>query len=194
MLVRRTLTSALLAMPPGPIRLLSVCAGDGRDVLGVLEHHPRAREVEATLVDADAELVAAARTAAADLGLHQVRCVVGDAGRSTWYEAVRPLDLLVACGVLGNISSQDQHTTLRAFGTAVRPGGHLIWTRHRRAPDQTPQVRRWLRESGFEEVAFEPVEGSLASVGWHRRTPQPATIALPERLFDFVGDGSGAHA
>jgi len=193
-LVRRAIGAALDVMTEGSIRLLSICAGDGRDVIGVLEHHGRARDVEATLVDLDPGLAATARAAAAVRGLDQVRCVVGDAGRSSWYEAARPIDVLVACGVLGNVSADDVRASLRAFGGVVAPGGHVVWTRHRGTPDQTPLIRRWFADSGFEEVSFERVPGSLASVGCHRRSARSMPDQLPDRLFTFSGDGAAAHA
>ena len=31
----------------------------------------------------------------------------------------------------------------------------MIWTRHRREPDLTPQIRDWFPASGFEEIAFD---------------------------------------
>jgi len=192
--VRATLSAALDTAADGPIQLLSACAGDGRDVLGVLERHPRARDVRATLVDLDAALVGVAREAALALGLDAVTCEVGDAGCARWYADARPIDVLLACGVFGNISSGDLARTIRAFATVVASGGHVIWTRHRREPDQTTDIRRWFEASGFEEVAFTAVSDSLASVGWHRRASTKAVAELPERLFEFVGDGSGAHA
>ena len=42
----------------------------------------------------------------------------------------------------------------------------MIWTRHRRPPDLTRQVRAWFAESGFEEIAFDALETSVfISVG-----------------------------
>ena len=40
-LVQDLIRSALDERPPGPIRVISMCAGDGRDLLGVLAGHPR---------------------------------------------------------------------------------------------------------------------------------------------------------
>lgn len=67
------LRGALDQSPPGPIRLLSLCAGQGRDVLEVLPAHPRGRDVCATLVEADTENARLARQAADDAGLSEVR-------------------------------------------------------------------------------------------------------------------------
>lgn len=193
LVVRSMLSSALDAAPRGPVRLLSICAGDGRDVLGVLAGHPRRGEVDATLVELDPALVEAARASAGDLGIDMVRCEVGDAGLAEWYEATRPIDVLVSCGVFGNVTTGDLLRTIRAFGAVAACGGHVIWTRHRRPPDQTTAIRGWFEACGFEEVSFCEVPDSLASVGLHRRRPQPVPEDLPPRLFRFVGDGSAAH-
>lgn len=130
---------------------------------------------------------------AAALGLGQVRCETGDAGLARWYEATRPIDILLACGVFGNVSPDDLSRTVRAFGAVVAPGGHAIWTRHRGPPDLTPSIRAWFGDAGFEEVSFEDVAGSRSTVGCHRRGRESIAADLPARLFDFVGDGSGAH-
>lgn len=53
--VRARIADALSAAPPGPVRLIAMCAGDGRDVIPVLAGHPRGREVSARLVELDPE-------------------------------------------------------------------------------------------------------------------------------------------
>jgi hypothetical protein len=150
--------------------------------------------VRATLVDLEPTLIGAAREAARTLRIQGVTCDVGDAGLQKWYADARPIDVLLACGVFGNISAQDLGRTIGAFATVVAPGGHVIWTRHRRPPDQTTDIRRRFETSGFEEVSFVVVPDSLASVGSHRRAPTAAVAELPRRLFEFVGDGSAAHS
>ena len=51
--VRLHLSQAIGQAAGDPVRLVSVCAGQGHDVIGVLEHHPRRGEVAAVLVEAD---------------------------------------------------------------------------------------------------------------------------------------------
>ena len=36
----------------------------------------------------------------------------------------------------------------------------MIWTRHRREPDLTPQIRAWFTGAGFEELAFGSPESA----------------------------------
>ena len=55
--------------PAGEVRVLSLCSGDGRDLLGVLSEHGTAPRVRARLVELDPALARAARASAAAAGL-----------------------------------------------------------------------------------------------------------------------------
>ncbi len=188
------------ASHPGPIRMVSMCAGQGRDVIDVVSTHPRARDVSALLVELDPALVAFARRRADDAGVaDEVRIVEGDASRCRFYESALPADLVLVCGVFGNISSADITRTIQALPGFCRVGSEVIWTRHRRPPDATPAIRADFAAAGFEEVAFEAPDGFVLTVGRQRFALQPdadapagvgARVFDPAyKLFDFVGDG-----
>lgn len=191
-LVGEELAASLDDAAAGPLRVLSLCSGDGRDVLGVLPSHPRGRDVSAVLVDTDAALLDRAASRATELGLASVRTVHGDAGVVATYEDALPADVLVACGIFGNVSDDDVRATISAFPTMVREGGHVLWTRHRRPPDLTVAIRSWFAEAGMLERRFATVEGTSACVGHHVVATSPHR-APPPRLFRFVGDGDAAH-
>ncbi|GAB3896167.1 hypothetical protein GCM10029964_077130 [Kibdelosporangium lantanae] len=70
--VQARIRTALDEQPEGPVGVLSMCAGQGRDLLGVLADHPRAADVRAVLVELDPDNVAVAR-AAAPAGVTVVR-------------------------------------------------------------------------------------------------------------------------
>jgi len=184
------------ASHPGPIRMVSMCAGQGRDVIDVVATHPRGRDVSALLVELHPGLVAFARERAAAAGVaEQVRIVVGDASRCRWYASDVPADLVLVCGVFGNISSGDITRTIQALPGFCRMGSEVIWTRHRRPPDATPAIRADFAAAGFTELAFEAPDGYVLTVGRHRLDGEagtgPGTGAFDPayRLFDFVGDG-----
>ena len=181
--VRGCIRAALDRMPSGPIRAISACAGEGRDLLGVLADHPRARDVKARLVELDPEL--AARAAA--LAPPGVEVVCEDASRASVYAGAVPADLVLMCGVFGNVSDDDIHRTVRSLPTLCAPGATVIWTRHRRPPDRTVDIRRWLREAGYEELSFEGSEALLFGVGAHRLTGPPLPYPPDLLLFTFVG-------
>jgi predicted RNA methylase len=187
-MVRDVLDSAA----PGPIRVVSLCAGQGRDVIDVVAGHPRRPDVDALLVELDPDLVAFARARAEAAGVAaQVRVVEGDAAQCNWYTLAVPAHLVLVCGVFGNLSHQDVAATVAVLPGFCRPGASVIWTRHRRPPDFTPEIREYFRQAGFEHVAFEaPPHPYVLAVGRERLTGPPASFDPGRTLFEFIGDGS----
>jgi hypothetical protein len=182
-MVQRCIASAFDAAPPGPIRIASMCAGEGRNLLGVLEDHPRRADVRGRLVELDPALASTAR-ARAPAGI-EVLCA--DAGTTSSYAGAAPADLVLVCGVFGNVSDADMMSTIDLLPTLCAPNATVIWTRHRRPPDATPGVRRRFAESGFEEVIFHAPENTMYAVGVQRLTTPPRPFRSDVRLFDFVG-------
>jgi hypothetical protein len=194
--------------PPGPIRIVSVCAGQGRDVIDVVAAHPRRADVRARLVELDPALVAFARARAAAAGVAtaagvagvagQVEVVQGDASLVGSYADALPADLVLVCGVFGNISDGDIRAVVETMPSFCAAGGSVIWTRHRRPPDLTPSVRGWFAEAGFEERSFVAPSPYVLAVGRHQRVggggdvggADVGTLDPDLRLFTFIGDGS----
>jgi hypothetical protein len=176
-----------------PIRVVSMCAGQGRDVIDVLATHPRAAEVEALLVELDPTLVSFARRRAAEAGLaDRVRVEQGDASLCRSYAGFVPADLVLVCGVFGNVSGEDIAATIRALPAFCRQGANVVWTRHRLPPDATPGIRAQFAEAGFTEVAFDDPDGFILGTGRNRLDGDPGAFGpfdADRRLFDFVGDG-----
>jgi len=186
-LVQAQLRRALDRAPAGPVRLVSLCAGQGRDALGVLATHPRGADVQARLVEVNPALADAARAEARVQDL-AVDVVTGDAGLTDAYAGAVPAQVVLACGVFGNVSDADIEATIRAFPQLCAPGASVLWTRHRRPPDLTPTVRRWFADAGFDEFAFEVLaDEDYVSVGHHCFVGQPAPLPAGRRLFTFVG-------
>ncbi len=184
--VRLHLSEAIDRAPPGPVRLVSLCAGEGRDVIGVLPGHPRSDDVSAVLVESDPRNAGAARRAAAEAQLRHVEVREADASTAASFADALPANVLLLCGIFGNVSDEDIKRTVEASAAMCKPGATVIWTRHRRQPDLTPQVRAWFAASGFDELAFDALgSDTLTGVGVNRLR-RPATAALPgEPLFTF---------
>ena len=186
--VQAHLANAISAAPPGRIRLLSLCAGQGNDVLGVLPGHQRAADVSAVLIERDPHNASVAAGRAAEAGLAGIEFRCADAGDPASFGGALPADVLLLCGIFGNVSDGDVRRTAGAAAQMCAPGGTVIWTRHRRAPDLTPQLRSWLTPAGFAETAFEPLPApSEGSVGVCRLGPGCVPGSLPAgRLFTFA--------
>ncbi len=176
--------------PEGRIDVISICAGRGLDLLGTLATHDAAPRVRARLVELDPALAADARRRAAAIGAGRVEVVEGDAALLTAYAGAAPADLVLVCGVFGNIADEDIRTTIGALPRLCRVGATVIWTRHRRPPDLTPAIRDWFAAASFSEVAFHAHCDHSVSVGAHRYEGAVMPAAPNGRLFTFVGSGN----
>ena len=185
-IVRHQIRDAVSAAPAGPIRAVSVCAGQGRDLIGALAGHPRRLDVEARLVELDARNVAAARAAIDAADLPGVTVVEHDAARTDAYLGAVPADLVLVCGGFGNVSDDDIEHTVQTLPQLCAARATVIWTRHRRPPDLTIAIRAWFAAAGFAEGAFETVPDGSVSVGVHRFEGTPVPLQVGERLFTFV--------
>jgi hypothetical protein len=170
-----------------------MCAGQGRDLLEVLPDHPRRHDVTARLVELDERNVAYAQELASTSGLNNVDVIQGDASITSAYVGVVPSDLVLVCGVFGNVSLDDIRNTIELLPMLCRRGGTVIWTRHRRPPDATVAIRHWFAETGFDEVAFDEQDGYILGVGTARLRRDPLPFVDGLRLFEFTGDGTAAN-
>ncbi len=169
------------------IRVLSLCSGEGRDLIAPLSRRAPASNVTGRLVELDSTLARRARSSIATEGLIGLEVVQGDAGTTASFTGAVPADLVLVCGVFGNISDEDIEHTVRALPTLCAAAATVIWTRHRRPPDLTPAISRWFAESGFRHEAFIRVPDSPASVGVERFEGAPIPVEPDVRLFAFRG-------
>jgi hypothetical protein len=165
-----------------PIRVVSMCAGDGRDLLDVLAHDPPTRAVSGRLVEINPVLAERARARAP--AAIEVECA--DAGVTSAYAGAVPADLLLVCGVFGNVPDADIERTVRSLPSLAASGGVVIWTRHHRPPDRTVDIRRWFEEAGFREIAFDRPNEFEWSVGVHQLARRPNPFVAGRRLFSFA--------
>lgn len=183
--VRTAINDYLDTTDTDRVRVISMCSGDGRDLLGVLASRDDAGRVEGLLVEFDPGLAERAREATEGSAAH-VTVRRGDAADSSLYADAAPADLLLMCGVFGNISDQDVHETIAALPQLCETGGRVIWTRHHDEPDLTPQMRDWFRTAGFEEVSFVAPDSDSWSVGCHRFAGTPQPLDPQAHWFTFI--------
>ena len=185
-MVQSRIRAALDEAPPGPLRAISVVAGQGRDLIPVLATHPRGADVTARLVELDPRNTAVAQELANGLSsVDSVDIVTGDASLVEAYAGLVPADLVLLCGLFGNITDEDIRATISAARGLTRTGGMVIWTRGRFTPDEFDWVASVFEENDFERV-FVSAPGPRYGVGQHRHTG-PVLPLPPGSMFTFVG-------
>jgi hypothetical protein len=184
--VHRRIAEALDRFPAGPIRVASMCAGDGRDILGVLKGHPRAGDVSGRLVEWDQRLVERARVSAPAL----IEVICGDAGNSDAYERAVPVHLLLCCGVFGNITEADIQNTINSWPMLCAPEATVIWTRGAFEIDIRSRIREWVKQAGFEELSFDG-ENEQYGVGVAKMVRASEPYRKGVHFFQFIPEKQG---
>ena len=186
-LVQDQVRAALDRVSAGPVRAISVCAGQGHDLIGVLAEHPRRGDVSARLVELDEHNVLLARDAISAADLDGVDALAGDASVTDSYKGAVPADLVLMCGVFGNITADDIANAIGHLPQLCAPAATVIWTRHRQPPDLTPYIRQTFERHGFDEVSFDGEGSSPFGVGANRLIDPPRPFQEGIRLFEFIG-------
>ena len=165
------------ALDGGAHRVVSLCAGEARDLLGVVGDRP----VTGRLVELEPVLAARARAAAPP----GIEVVEADAGDTSSLAGAVPADLVLLCGIFGNVRDADVERTCRLAPMLCAPGAVVVWTRHTTPPDLNRSIERWLEESGFGEVAVVGPPDLGYGVGRARLVSDPVPFRAGVRLFRF---------
>jgi hypothetical protein len=171
------------------LHITSMCAGDGRDVLHVLRSTPPKRAVSVDLIELDPILAERARDAASVVRGARVAVHQNDAGEPTTYLDLARADLLLVCGVFGNISSSDVRTVIDLLPRLLNDSGIVIWTRghHGGEPDPSLAIRQLMQDTGFAELAFTAPNDAQFRVGISQvRRADSRPIDTRRRLFTFL--------
>jgi hypothetical protein len=172
---------------PGPCRILSACAGDGRDVIGVLRQRSDADRVSAVLVELHPGLAQRARISAAAAGLGGIEVRMADAGRSDAYAGAVPAQMVLLVGIFGNISDADLWRLLGFAPQLCASGATLLWSRGLDESDRNDQVRGRLGAAGFTELDYSTSGGDdAAALGVVRYDGPPVELRPGQPLFTFL--------
>jgi hypothetical protein len=184
--VQRYLRDALVRHA-GQIRILSLCSGDGRDIIGVLDGRKDLDRVQVTLIELHPEIARQARTAAETAGLAQVEVRVSDAGNTSSYLGAVPADVVLLVGIFGNISHVDLEQTIKASPQLCAPGATLLWSRGRDRDDLNDAVRAWFGEADFVELDYDIREsGSRPALGAMSYRGDSRPLECERQLFTFL--------
>jgi hypothetical protein len=183
--VTRLVREWLNGVQVGPVRVLSLCGGDARDLADALTDHRRVDDVEGAVVELEPQLAISAASHFRQTGA-RIEVIIGDAGNIATFKHVLPVDLLMLVGIFGNVSAGDVETMIKAVPALCKQAATVIWTRHRRPPDLVPSVREWFDSAGCTPVDFiSPGKGQFA-VGCEKVGRATTSVSSSARLFTFL--------
>jgi SAM-dependent methyltransferase len=180
---------AALDQIQGQLAVLSLCAGDGRDILEVLAQRDDSSRIHTTLIELHPVLAQRAREFAATAALANVTVRTIDAGNTTAYAGSVPADLVIMMGIFGNISNDDVRRTIQTAPRLCRPGAVLLWSRSTDGVDRNRSVRGWLIKAGFSELdykEFDHAQGERAALGAARYDGPMQPLMPGHQIFTFL--------
>ncbi|MDN5274961.1 MAG: hypothetical protein JWP06_862 [Candidatus Saccharibacteria bacterium] len=167
--------------------ILDICAGDGRDLIEVLETYKYKDSIRGCAIELDSQLANEAKDRARIARLpDNLKIIQGDASSTNTYKDNIPADLVLVCGVFGNISDDDVIKTVQNLPKFCTQGTRVIWTRNRRAPDHTHMIRALFRDNGFDETGFLSTDDGAYGVGVHTFNTSTPDIGDDVTMFSFI--------
>lgn len=167
-------------------QIIDICSGDGRDLLDVLAHYPHKDRTQSYLVELDEKLAKESRERASDKGLRNVIVFNGDASFLNVYKNIPPADLLLLCGVFGNISDTDIRTTIELLPQLSKKGTKIIWTRHLRQPHAVRIIQNLFIASNFSEIDFKITDDRSYAIATYEFVGSPKPLNEDAQLFTFI--------
>lgn len=186
--VQEQIRHALAETDASPIRVISICAGQGHDIVGALQDFGRADEVEALLVELDERNVGAARQRIADACLSGITVETADAGMTDAYTSIAPAHLILACGVFGSLTDDDIDMTVGLLPSLASPNAQVIWTANRVAPGLWDAVLAAFARHGFRASWTTDDQVDTFGVGRHQLNRRSTALRPGQRMFSFADE------
>ncbi|ROO86660.1 hypothetical protein EDD29_4237 [Actinocorallia herbida] len=182
--VQELIAEALDAAPPGPLKAVSVCAGQARDLLPMLITHPRGRDVAARMIELEPLNASFLHGALGSTDLEHVEVLVADAGLTDAYVGAVPADLVLISGPFAHIGRTDTLRTIRMLPRLCAPHAAVIWSTHGQALTDLSLVLDAFTTAGFTGASRTPDANAFAA-GTHRLTVPPPAFTPGARMFTF---------
>ncbi len=186
--VQHVLHEALDELPPGPFGVISLCAGQGDDILGVLAGHDRRADARVTMVEVDPRNVRQALERALGADIPHVRGVAADAGNSDSLAGAPRASLVILAGMTAHISTADFARLIGWLPRICDTGAIVVW--NQRSDLGTAwsirEARGAFRRAAFHDARLESPAKGRFRVFAHRFAGAPQPFEPGVRLFTFV--------
>lgn len=182
-IVQDLLLSFFDAAPAGPLRAVSICSGQSRDMLPILIHHPRGASTHVTMLERDPLNASFLHGALGSTSLTDVDVVVGDAGLTAAYDGLGRFDLVLLGGVFANVDLADAERTVDLLAGLCAPGATVVWTSYGEGLANIEAVLERFEDGVFDRLALYRAPAYV--IGAHRLTGTPVPLRADVRVFTF---------
>jgi hypothetical protein len=207
--VQDLIALALDTARPGPLKAVSICSGQARDLLPMLINHPRGHDVAVRMIELEPLNASFLYGALGSTDLTEVEVIVADAGLTDAYLGAVPADLVLITGPFANIGPDDLLRTVRKLPQLCAPGAAVVWSTYGAGLASLDVLQEAFGAAGFSEMTLvkpgsvdrsqsadvtatgdpdldgELFEGGEFAAGAHRFDGTPLDLVPGERLFTF---------
>ncbi|MNR04651.1 hypothetical protein D3C85_1206300 [compost metagenome] len=152
----------------------------------MLAHYPNSDNIHSYLVEIDERLVQECKHTVSDRGLQNVTVVKGDASLLRTYRDVIPADLILLCGIFGNIANEDILNTIESLAQLSKQGTRVVWTRNLRDPKVVPMIRHSFTANDFKEVDYRTTSDDSYAIGIYEFYGLSQRLKDDIQLFTFI--------
>jgi hypothetical protein len=100
---------------------------------------------------------------------------------------MQPADVILACGIFGNVSDDDVRMIISCLASLGAPGATVLWTRAREHHrDFSQDIRQMFANSGYVEEAFYAPYDVKYRVGVNRLVAPPQPFRRGLKMFQFL--------
>jgi Putative methyltransferase len=186
--VKEHLAECLNIAPHGQVRITSLCAGDGRDVIGVLASHQRRNDVAACLVELNRQSVAVGLRLTKSAGLEKIVDFRNeDATVYTTYKNSPRSDIVLVCGVWAHVPVHERGQLVDAIACLCKPGGTVIWTRGvSKGMTRLHEIESLFTGAYWNKVRISLTPNKNWAVASYRYSGPPKELSRCERIFHFT--------
>ena len=187
--VKICIDEALRALPPGKVNVISLCSGDGRDLIELLPTHARRADVSGWLLECHESLVETAQQAIHQQGLKTtLHACVADATDARSYATIPPAHLIILAGVFGSVETDEIPRLLRNLQILCAPAAYVVWTQNlytEEGQHRSVILRQALNTQSFTSVKLLTTPQQRYHIGLHQYHGKPVNLPLDDRLFTF---------
>ncbi len=183
---------AISATRTKPVRILSICSGDGRDVILSTAASKLRKSISGVLIELNPDLVARGRSTIKEFSLQEeISFQCSDATKSETYRSIAPAHIVVLSGVFGNLKYEDVGLLIDSLRSLCEPKARVIWTRNLNefgdGETVVGGIKKLFANVNFTEASYTKTPSGVFAVGTH--VYEGETLNLPARpvLFRFSG-------